>query len=395
VRGAGPRNQGTNASRPSVTFLARNLERTGGAEQQLARLAIGLRRRGWSIKVLTFYPSNDGLEGCLSEAEVPVHCLDKTGRSDTFGFVRRLTKKLTAHPPNILQSYLTPPNIFAAWAACGLPETHLVWGVRATAMDLRRYDWTHRAVEWGQARLSRWPKLIIVNSHAGMAELLRRGYPRPRVKVVTNGVDTDVFFPDRDSALACRLKAGWLKGASGPLVGLIARLDPMKDHASFLRAARGFIDKVPGVRFVCVGSRATSSAQDILSLCSNLGLDEFVRWEEPRADIPTVLNALDLVTLSSAFGEGFPNILGEAMACGVPVVATDVGDSARVIGDVGRVVPPHDPRALMAAWTSVLDIPDGERRRLGASGSARIETHFALSTMVKATADLYLSLNPK
>jgi glycosyltransferase involved in cell wall biosynthesis len=111
-----------------------------------------------------------------------------------------------------------------------------------------------------------------------------------------------------------------------------------------------------------------------------------------RSDTPALNAALDMAVSASSYGEGFPNVLGEAMACGAPCVTTDVGDSALVVGDAGRVVKPNDPEALADAINDLLSLPASARQQLGAAARARIEAHFSLASVARQYAELYASL---
>jgi glycosyltransferase involved in cell wall biosynthesis len=149
---------------------------------------------------------------------------------------------------------------------------------------------------------------------------------------------------------------------------MVARLDPMKDHQTFLRAARLFADTNHNARFVCVGDGPKHYRDELTSLAGELGLGNAMIWAGERSDLSAIYSALDLATLTS-IAEGFPNVIAEAMACGAPVVATDAGDSGDIIGDSRWVVPPGDPAALKAAWEARLASadgrsPEGLRRRI-------------------------------
>lgn len=353
-------------------------------------LARGLHRRGWPVRVVTFYDGDD-LAKDLAADGGEVVSLRKAGRWDLVGFAARLRRELRRDHPDVIQSTLTVPNVVAAVLAAS--SAQVVWGLRASDMDLCHYDWTHRSFAKLEALLSSRPAAIVANSHAGRAVVLQRGFPSDRLVVIANGIDTDRFRPNVAPARAFRER--WLAGKEGHLIGMVARLDPMKDYETFLQAARLLVARVPDVRFVCVGAQGTPFAPSIRRRCTDLGLDLHVTWEGPRHDIEVVMNALDLCTLSSAFGEGFPNVLGEAMASETAVVATDVGDAAMLIGSHGRIVPPREPGLLAAAWEMILSMGVEERRRMAASARQRIVEEFSLDAMVARTAALYSDLAVK
>jgi glycosyltransferase involved in cell wall biosynthesis len=367
-----------------VVLVARSLESTGGAERQLAALAVGLRRRGHRALVACFYPG-DSLVDAVRAQGVPVHVLDKQGRWDSVGFLRRLRRLLAAERPDIVQAFLAPPNIATALAK---PRgARLVWGIRASRLDLTSYDWTHRLTMHLERAASSRADLVIANSFAGRYDLLQRGFAEARTAVVPNGIDTERFAPDRTSGAA--LRQAWLAGAPGPLIGMVARLDPMKDHRTFLVAARLFAADHPGARFVCVGTQPAAQWQAFEPEWRASGLAGRLLWVPPRDDMPAVMNALDALTLCSRFGEGFPNVLAEAMACGVPVVTTTVGDAASVVGDCGTVVPIGDAPAIVDAWRRLTALPALQAAELSARSRDRIVTQFSLDQMVDRLIELY------
>ncbi|MDA1131874.1 MAG: glycosyltransferase [Proteobacteria bacterium] len=368
---------------PHVAFLARSLD-VGGAEVQLATLARRLHEGGaFSVSVHTLYDGG-ALVSPLSQAGIPVVSAGKRGRWDAGGWLVRLVRGVRARNPDILHSYLGPPNVLAAVLRPLLRPRKLFWGLRASEMDLAAYDWSWRAVTGAERLLSRVPDAIVVNSEAGRETAVRAGMPAGRLHVVANGIDVERFRPDR--RLGASLRGIWLRGAQGPLIGIVARLDPMKDHGTFLRAAQAFAARHPEARFVCVGG---GDAASLRTESESLRLGDRVTWAGAVSDMPAAWNALDLATLTSAFGEGFPNALGEAVACGLPAVATDVGDSAKVLDDPACIVPPRNATALAAAWEKALAAPEAERQQRAAAARDRLAARYSVAAMIERTAALY------
>ncbi|HHM06440.1 MAG TPA: glycosyltransferase [Gammaproteobacteria bacterium] len=373
----------------NIVFLARSLD-YGGAERQLVALAGGLHAKGHRVTVLLFYPGGP-LAAELLVRGVPVRDLGKGHRWDVLGFLWRLVRSVRAAAPDIVHAYLPVPNILAVLLWSCFPSAKVVWGVRASNMDLTRYDrlsrWTYRL----EAKLAAKADLIIANSHAGVDVLRRRGIPLQRVQVVPNGIDTERFAPD--AAARERQRGQWGVGPDVKLIGLVARLDPMKDHPTFLRATALLATQRDDVRFVCVGDGPADYRRQLLALAAELGVASLLSWRGAVADTPAVYNALDLVTLAS-YGEGFPNVVGEAMACGQPCVVTDVGDAARVVGDCGKVVPPRDPSALVAGWQAVLNLSDQDRAGLGAKARERIVKEYRCQHLIDTSEALLSRLLP-
>ncbi len=174
------------------------------------------------------------------------------------------------------------------------------------------------------------------------------------------------------------------------LIGLVGRLDFRKDHPTFIKAAALLCEDSKNVHFVCVGGGSENYAQELHQLAEKLGIAQKVIWEKARADMPAIYNALDIV-VSSSYTEGFPNVIGEAMACGVPCVVTDVGDSALIVDNPDVVVPPKNPEALKIAIKKLiekLNIYGGDRHQI----RQRIINHFSVAELVLQTEATLLKL---
>jgi len=247
---------------------------------------------------------------------------------------------------------------------------------------------TALAVRWG-ARLSRLTRKIIYNTPISAEQHEALGYCAERRTIVANGFDAQQFKPCLESRVRIRTELNL--PVSAPLIGLVARYHPMKDHATFLRAASLLLKSNPNVHFLLAGHNVDEHNTALTDLIEALGLQGHVRLLGERSDIPRLTAALDIAT-SSSWAEGFPNVIGEAMACAVPCVVTDVGDSARIVGDTGMVVPPRDPEALASGWKKLLVMGDEKRRALGRAARVRIVEHYTLDAAVARYESLYESI---
>lgn len=359
-----------------LMFLIRSLE-YAGSERQLVSLAEGLHKLGHDVSVAIFY-SGGPLIQHLHRADVPVHELNKKRRWDVLAFVYRLARLLMRERPDVLYSFLPMPNVLAILLSPLARATRIVWGVRGSNRPMARYDPIIRFARWLERLLSRYPDLIISNSETGRNHALQNGFPEEKVIVIPNGIDTARFHPDRFLGIPLRNK--WGIKSDEKLIGIIGRLDPMKDHPTFLRAASQIVKKSARVRFVCIGTGNEQYTKEIHRLADSLGLQHALVFQTPLEDMAAAYNALDVFTLSSAFGEGFPNTLGEAMACCVPCVVTDVGDAAFILGGSEEVVSPEDFHKLAQAWARCLGAQDGHRTR---PARQRIMKKFGLNQMIQ------------
>ena len=364
-----------------IVILARRLDQ-GGAQRQLIALALGLKAAGRDVHVVTFYPGG-AFEKNLSGRGVPMHVPGKHGRWDAIGFLIRLARLLRGLQPDVIYSFMDVPNILAVALKPLLPSTRIVWGVRASNVDLSRYDWLARLAYALECRLANFADCIVANSDAGKRHAVANRFPEDKIVVIRNGIDTDHFRFDPDGRQ--RVRAEWNLGEHEILVGLIGRLDPMKDHAVFLEAASFIARERHDLRFVCAGDGEAAYADALKQQAATLGLTGKLIWAGARDDMPAVCSALDIACSSSSFGEGFSNTIAEAMACGVPCVVTDVGDSALIIGDAGCVVAPGDHRAFAAGILQLSNLPPEKRRLLGEMCRSHIVSAFGIDTLVHRT----------
>lgn len=371
--------------RARLVLLTRDL-RIGGAERQLAVLAKNIDRTLFDVVVVCLYDEGTFAKEVRASG-VPVITLGKRGRWD-IPFLWRFVRLLRRLRPDIVHSYLPIQNLLAVFVKPAVPATRVVWGVRDSNMEPIS-DWFARVVARLQTLFSGLPDLTIFNSHAGQEQLVARGFAGSRTVVIPNGVDISRFVPDRASGL--RLRALWQVPEEAILIGIVSRLDPMKDHPTFLRAAAKFVQVRPDAKFVCVGAGPEQYFCQLRTETDRLGLAGKVTWTGFLDDMSSVYNALDFCCSSSCYGEGTSNSIAEAMACGVPCVVTEVGDSRLIVGDTGIVVPPRDPEALAAAWT-VMVRRLADDLHLREAARARIKSRFSVSALLLNTSEALRSV---
>jgi glycosyltransferase involved in cell wall biosynthesis len=352
--------------------------RGGGAEAMLARLATATPGVADEIIVVSLLPAEAHVER-LRAAGVTVVELDFDRAAGVARGLVELARLIAARRPDIVQGWMYHGDL-AALATLIMSgrrkRTRLVWSIRCTALDLRHYGgFGLRLVVKACTLLSGWPDLVTANSVAGLKSHLALGYRPRRAEVVANGIDVDAFRPNPAARRAVRLDLGIPENAI--VLAHVARVDAMKDHAAFLAA----MAQLPDVSALLVGA-GTENLPAALNVI-RLGR---------RQDVARLFAAADFVVSSSRFGEGFSNVLGEGMACGLPAIATDVGDAKLIVGDTGLVVPPEDPVALAAGIHTLAGESAAARAERGARARARIVENFALADAVERHVQLYASL---
>jgi len=362
-------------------FLIRALDH-GGAERQLIELVKALDKSRFTITVVTFYDGGGLWPEMEKVSGVRLVSLGKKGRWDLLPFIWRLARLVREIRPDVLHGYMGIANELCSLMG-RLYGGRVVWGLRQSDRDPKQYDWLSSWFDHVGAWTSKSADLIIANSIAGKRDYAMHGYFADRMVAVHNGIDTARFHPDPAAGRAMRRE--WKMDDEQLLIGLIARLDPQKDHRNFLRAAAIVAARRPEIRFVAVGNGPEDYARELRDEARALGLEGCLQWVPASNKVLGIYNALNLATLTSKNGEGFPNVVGEAMACGTPVVVTDCGDSGVVVGDKAQIVPIGNPEALAEAWLRLLDTPATERARLGARQRERIEQNFQVHHLVSKT----------
>jgi len=362
----------------------------GGAEVMLYRLIAASRSGEMSHEVMSLTELGV-IADRIRELGVPTHALgmprNRFRIPDPVRLVR-LAAFIRASRPDVVQTWLYHADLLGGLAAKLAGGPRIFWGLHNSTLDPTH---TRRTTRWTAsvcAKVSRWiPDGIVTVSMTARDLHVAAGYDPGKFVLIPNGFDVTTFRTDPALRREARAEFGLPEGAFA--VGMVARLDPQKDHANFIRAAALLARRVTDARFVLCGLGAEPENADLARALAEQGVRDRFHLIGRRNDVPRVMNALDVCTLSSSFGEAFPLAIGEAMSCGVPCVVTDVGDSAHLVGDTGRVVPPRDPAALAGAWETVARLEPGARQRLGLAARERIAQYFALPRIVERYADLY------
>lgn len=360
----------------------------GGAEMMLYRLVSSMDQQRFESVVISLTDGGDIGER-IKEAGFRVYSLGmRRGQPTPLG-LGRLVSLLKQEHPTILQTWMYHANLLGIVASKLAGKPTVVWNIRCSTFEFsqkqRLSDWTTRTC----ALISASPRLIVVNSEAGQHFHTQLGYHPREWRLIPNGINTEQYHPNAEARFAVRQELGL--ESDTPLIGLVARFDPIKGHQTFLQAAANLKQWQPEAHFLMVGLNVTIENKSLMDSIRKGGLLDNVHLLGLRHDIPRLTAALDIAT-SSSDAEGFSNTVGEAMSCGVPCAVTDVGDSAKIVSDTGKVVPARDPQALATAWNELLLMENGARLELGIRARHRVESLFALDYVVKQYEDLYESL---
>ncbi|HEX8363227.1 MAG TPA: glycosyltransferase [Longimicrobium sp.] len=363
---------------------------TGGAEMMLRKLVLGTQGRTLNNEVVSL-----GTLGTIGEelaaAGVPVVALGMGAGGSNGRAVLRLVRHMRASRPDVVQAWMYHANLIGGFAArlAGAPPT--IWNIRTCNLAAGGEKASTRMAARLSGRLARpLARRIVTNAHAARDVHVEYGYPADLFQVIPNGFETTRFRPDPEARAAVRRELGVPDTA--PLVGLLARRHPVKDHPGFLEAAARIRQALPDAHFLLAGQGVTLDDEELREAVERGGLTGRAHLLGHRTDTPRLLASMDVYVSASWYGEAFPNVLGEAMACGVPCVATDLGDSALIIAGHGRLVEPRDPAAMAGACLEILRMPQEERRRLSAAARDHIQRHYSIEAVAAAYENIYTEM---
>src|SRR5258708_9661737 len=359
---------------------------TGGAEMMLAKLVAA--NAGSSQQVVVSVGQKGTIGPRIAEAGVPVHAL---------GLQRSLPNPLRFFPlislmrrfrPHIVVGWMYHGNIAASLAArASGVSAPVIWNIQQSLYDIRSERWlTARLIHLGIS-LSRRTPAIIYNSQTSALQHEALGYRADKRIIIPTGFDCGQFRPNDEARGRIRAELG-IKDET-VVIGLIARYHPMKDHVGFFKAAGVVAKKNTAVRFVVEGRGITTDEPTLRRAIEENQIKDRTLLLGERADMPELTASFDIACSASAWGEGSSNAIGEAMACGVPCVVTDVGDSALLVGDTGLSVPPRNPQAFADALNQLVEAAPAYRRLHGQAARRRNETEFNLSSIAQRYEDLY------
>jgi len=360
---------------------------TGGAEMMLYKLLSLFDRSKIELSVVSL--QDKGTIGArIDELGIPLYFLNmrRTGipSLSIFGNIARLVRKTK---PDVIQGWMYHGNIAATYASffCGRPP--VCWNIRQTLYSLsHEKNCTALMIRLGKL-LSKKPEVIVFNSSESLRQHIEFGYLEGKSLVIPNGFDTDLFSPDPHAAT--RLRSELNLPENSTLIGMIARYHPMKDHENFLHAASIVSKQNHRVRFVLAGKDIDNNNSKLRHIIRSLELNDKICLLGERNDMHRIYAGLDFVALSSAWGEGFPNVLGEAMSCGVPCVSTNIGDSALVTGDTGVIVLPENSHDLARGLLLMINMSDEQKRILGIRARQRVTDNFSIYSIVAQYESLY------
>jgi glycosyltransferase involved in cell wall biosynthesis len=369
-----------------ISFIITSLG-IGGAEMMLLRLLKVFDREKFEISLISL-KSGGALEKDFLDLGIPFFSAEMNSIMGTINGYLKLRRIIGEVQPQIVFCWMYHANLIGGLAArrCGVKEIY--WNIRNSGLkQFWKAPITAVVVRLGAHFSKTIPEKIIINSDQARINHIQMGYEEIKLQVIFNGIDTNLFKPDPSVRDNLRNELNCLP--STLLVGMAARFHPQKDHRTFIEAANYIKHSIPEIKFVLCGKGIDNSNNELTAWIKEFDLKSNVVLLGERRDMPQLLNALDLLILSSAYGESFPNVIAEAMSCTVPCVATDVGGSSNIVGNAGFIVPPGNSRALANAAINMLT-KKRLRNKFGAAARKRIINEFSIEKISAEYENLFL-----
>lgn len=371
-----------------VLFVITDLE-LGGAERMLLKLVTRLAP-AHELAVVSL-SERGSLAPEFEAAGAQVTALGMTGLASLPRAVGRLRRYMRAWRPQLASTWMYHADLVGGLAARLAGNVPVAWNIRNSDLSSRYTSRATRSLVRANALLSGvMPARILCCSQTARDIHVALGYRPRRFTLVPNGFDLSQYRPSPEARAAVRAELGL--APETPLIGLVARWHAQKNHPGFLAAAARLARSGLQAHFVLAGEGCDAANPLLAALLEQTELTGRVHCLGRRSDVARLTAAFDIATSASIFGEAFPNVLGEAMACAVPCVTTDVGDSAMIVGDTGLVVRPGDPAALAAAWAQLLAMPAAARTALGARARARAQGEFELGAVAARYESIFREL---
>ena len=362
---------------------------TGGAEMMLVRLVKQQHQQG--IQAIVFSLVSDGeLKSSLTLSGIEVIDLNfPRGWISVKGFFHLLTK-LRDEKPDLVMCWMYHANLIGGLAARLTGLTPIVWSIHNSTLDFQKSSKLTIWIMKLGAVFSFLPAAIITCSDNSRTIHEQAGYRRDKFVVIPNGFDTTIFHPDPEAGDQLKKYLGI--SDSKKIVGFIGRYDPQKDLPTFIQTAKLVVQEDQNVEFILCGQGLAEENQELMKMIMQAAILDKVHLLGRKSEIEQVHQALDILVSSSAYGEAFSMVIGEAMACGVPCVATDIGDARFLIADTGTVVPPKNPQALASAVINLLSMSDEVMNQKKTQASKRIHDHFALPVIAEQYTQVFHKL---
>lgn len=379
----------------TIAYITTGLD-TGGAEVMLYHLLANINRQKFKPVVISLM-SHGTFGKPLEALGIPVYTLglkpSVVSPAAALTVMYKLLQVVNQVKPDIIQGWMYHGNIASNIAAFfaqifQFRKIPVIWCIQHSINGLKlERPLTQFLIKLGVIT-SKWNYQVVFVSQQSKNQHESLGYFPNNTCTIPNAVDTSLFKPSSEAKLKFRLELGLSDNTF--LIGLVCRYHPMKDHANFIKAAALLNQKYSDAHFIMVGTDVDNNNQALVKQIQDLGIVNQVHLLGERRDTNYLIPALDVLSISSAYGEASPLVLGEAMSSALPCVVTDIGDSGWMVSDTGKVVPPRNSEALAQAWQELIAMDSQARQALGKAARERAITCFSIKTIVEQYEKLYI-----
>lgn len=325
----------------------------------------------------------------LEEIGVTVIALDIIDWRSAFRSLFVLRKLLDRYQPDLIHTWMYHANLLGGVASILTGHRRVVWSIRRSELTREESLSTYFLMKLGAYLSGLIPKVVVCVAESGLKNHRKYGYRADNMMVIPNGFDLEKF--SRDESVRECVRRDLRIADNKVVIGCVGRFHKAKGYSSLIAASVNVIKYEPGVIFLLIGRNVDSKNYQLESWIRKTGnSSNFVLLGE-KTNIAEYMNAMDIFCLPSVT-EGFPNVVGEAMACGLPCVATSVGDVAKVSGDNAILVAPNDTASLSKGLCEMLSLHEGDRKRIGLNGRNKIMKEYSEKSACEKHFDLYASL---
>lgn len=352
----------------------------GGAEGVLFRLCTHDKKNQHIVISMMDHGKYGPL---LLDNDVQVYSLNMPRGKLTFKGIKQLYSLIKIQKPDIVQTWMSHADLVGGLIAKIAGVKKVFWNVRHSDLDSKKSSKKTLAVIRFCSYLSNYiPHKIICCAYKAYDVCLNAGYPKDKMIVISNGYDLSSLGFDLEGAE--KIKEELKIYSDLFLIGMVARYDPAKNHLGLIEAFKRVNDLYPDTRLILVGRDVNDENLELSALIKKLNIHNKVYLLDQRTDINSIMSMLDVHVLSSSFGEGFPNVLAEAMAASTPCVTTDVGDAAVIVSNKGWVVPIDDTIGLSDGFIKAYNLKNSDNWiELKNSCRVHISENFCIKEMVK------------
>lgn len=362
----------------------------GGAEMMLYKLLSSMDQPENTAEVISLSP-NDVMGDRISELGIKVHTLDMKGGLPTPKGILKMSRLIKAFQPDVVQTWMYHADLLGGVTAKLVSKSKIVWNIRQGDLEYRNVK-LHTYIT---AKLCAWlspfvPNAILTNSHKARENHVKVGYKDKKFNVIPNGFDIDLFKPSSNAEQSLRRELGL--GTDTKIIGTVGRFHHQKDFKNFVDASKLIAESFPKAHFCMCGANLDTDNDELMTWIKDAGVQEYIHLLGRRDDIYNVVAAFDIFVSSSSCGEAFGNVIGEAMTCGTPCVVTNVGDSAIIVGNTGRVIERENSTLLAEAVIDLLSLSEEEFLEEEKLARERIVENYSLPAIASRYGNFYQQL---